>query len=180
MILKFNRLWETDEEALPHVIVNLFHDKHFLHVRFQVTEPEDCFIANVKSDGGHAWEDSCVEIFVQSLNSNDYLNFELTSRGYCYAARGRDRAHRTEVKTTDYTSLLRHVTAPIFENGFVSWELKVSIPAKLLGCSDLSQETLYGNIYKCADRARRPHYLTLFPINTEKPDFHQPRFFQKF
>jgi hypothetical protein len=40
--------------------------------------------------------------------------------------------------------------------------------------------TLRGNLYKCADKSKTPHYLSAFPIETEKPDFHRPEFFQEF
>ncbi|MBR3471266.1 MAG: hypothetical protein IKH22_01600, partial [Prevotella sp.] len=33
-------------------------------------------------------------------------------------------------------------------------------------------------VYKCGDCLSVPHYLSLFPITTERPDFHRPEFFQ--
>jgi hypothetical protein len=40
--------------------------------------------------------------------------------------------------------------------------------------------TLRGNLYKCADKSKTPHYLSAFPVETEKPDFHRPEFFHEF
>ncbi len=176
-----NRLWtDEDEKMLPSVVFHLQKDHHFLHLRFQVTEPRECFAANIGKDGGNAWEDSCVELFLNALDSeNEYINFEFTSQGFCYAARGRDRVHRKEFLPTQYARILRMVEAPIFDGKKVSWEIKVSIPAFLLGARSLFGTEIFGNIYKCGDRTSRPHYLTRFPIATEKPDFHQPRFFRK-
>lgn len=176
-----NGRWDNgDENTLPEVVVHILKDHHFLHVRFQVTEPDECYAATVDHDGGHAWEDSCVEIFVKALDSaNEYINFEFTSKGFCYAARGLNREHRKEFLQTQYSHILRSKTEPVFENGKVTWELRVSIPGFLLGSRNLSIEEIHGNIYKCGDKTRRPHYLVYFPVSTEKPDFHQPRFFKK-
>ena len=181
MLLKQNPFYESKKEKnSPVVVAHLFKDNSFLHVRFQVSEPENCYASFIRQDGDHAWEDSCVEIFVQALdNPNEYINFEFTSKAFCYAARGRDRFHRKEFLRNRYSRILRSATAPVFQNGTVSWEIHVSIPAQLLGAENLAGEEIFGNLYKCADRARTPHYLTLFPISTERPDFHQPRFFQK-
>ena len=181
MKLSPNKCWGSEDcPRIPSVICHFFKDGHFLHARFQVEEPEECFAANIGQDGGNAWEDSCVEIFLKALDSeSEYINFEFTSRGFCYAARGRDRFHRKEFLPTEYVRILRSATPPIFEDGKVRWEIKISIPAFLLGARTLDGLDLVGNIYKCADKARHPHYLTRFPITTERPDFHQPRFFRK-
>lgn len=176
-----NRLWtDEDENELPSVIFHIQKDHHFLHLRFQVAEPKECFAASIDKDGENAWEDSCVELFVRALDSEkEYINFEFTSKGCCYAARGRDRLHRREFLPTQYARILRTVEAPVFDKKNVYWEIKVSIPAVLLGAQSLVGEEIFGNIYKCADSSRHPHYLMRFPIATEKPDFHQPRFFRK-
>ena len=34
-----------------------------------------------------------------------------------------------------------------------------------------------GNVYKCGDMLPHPHFLSFFPINLPKPDFHRPDFF---
>ena len=176
-----NRFWTNeDESSLPAVVFHFLKDSHFLTLRFQVAEPRECFAANVERDGGKAWEDSCVELFVRALDSEtDYINFEFTSKGFCYAARGRDREHRKEFLQTQYARILRTVNAPIFDGNTVSWEIKVSIPAFLLGAKSLSGAEIFGNVYKCGDKTGKPHHLLRFPITTEKPDFHQPRFFRK-
>lgn len=179
MKLTPNSLWtKENENLLPSVIAYIIKDSHFLHVRFQVSEPKECFLASVEKDGGKMWEDSCVEIFVRALDAkNEYINFEFNSKGFCLAARGRNREHRQEFLPFQYAQILRTVTEPEISGNRISWELKVSIPAQLLGSHNLSLERLEGNLYKCGDRTERPHYLTLFPISTERPDFHQPLFF---
>ena len=34
-----------------------------------------------------------------------------------------------------------------------------------------------GNVYKCGDMLPHPHFLSFFPIDLPKPDFHRPDFF---
>ena len=53
-----------------------------------------------------------------------------------------------------------------------------SIPPEIFDMKSFEGVALEGNLYKCADKAKTPHYLSAFPIDTEKPDFHRPEFFQ--
>ncbi len=176
-----NPRWENaPAEELPRVIVNVRKDRQFLHVRFQVREPRECFFASMEKDGGMAWEESCVEIFIRALdNPGEYVNIEFTSKGFCFAARGRDRSHRREFLPMQYARILRFPKDPEIHGEFVLWELEVSIPASLFGAQDLSFQKIWGNIYKCGDKTGRPHHLSTFPICTDVPDFHQPRFFRE-
>ena len=38
-------------------------------------------------------------------------------------------------------------------------------------------QTLRANFYKCADKTKRPHFVSWRPIDLPKPDFHCPQFF---
>lgn len=67
---------------------------------------------------------------------------------------------------------------PQIQGDFIYWALKVKIPFSILGKSKDSVSKIEGNIYKCADLADKPHYLSLYPVDTEKPDFHRPEFFR--
>ena len=60
----------------------------------------------------------------------------------------------------------------------ICWGMTIVIPPEIFGLDSFQGVTLEGNLYKCADKAKTPHYLSAFPINTEKPDFHRPEFFQ--
>ncbi|MCK9182035.1 MAG: carbohydrate-binding family 9-like protein [Fibrobacteraceae bacterium] len=182
MLLHPNRIWESaPDEDLPEVFTRAFKNGQFLEIYFKVKEPVECYSSSMTADGGRAWEESCVEVFVKALdNSEDYLNFEFTSRGYCFAARGKNRWQRKELLASQYSRILRSANEIINDGKYVSWNLHVSIPSFILGKnSTLDGVEIFGNLYKCADKSRRPHYLSLFPICTPKPDFHQPRFFKK-
>ena len=179
MLLKPNMNWEKNcGIALPTVMANVFPDGEFLQVEFFVEEPTDCFRAEVMEDGGHSWEDSCVEIFIENpANPAEYFNFETTSRGFILAAHGPDRENRTVLDSAQLAKIQRAKQLASVIGDFISWNVSIRIPASLFGLTSFVGVQLRGNLYKCADKAKTPHYLSAFPIETEKPDFHRPEFF---
>ena len=172
--------WEKNRGiALPTVMANVNADGEFLQVEFFVEEPLDCFRAEVMEDAGHSWEDSCVELFLQSpANPSEYFNFETTSRGFILAAHGPDRENRTLLDSAQLAKIVRAKQLASVIGDFISWSVSLRIPASIFGISTFEGVQLRGNLYKCADKAKTPHYLSAFPIETEKPDFHRPEFFQ--
>jgi len=147
-------------------------------VDFGVREPQNCFCQNKEKDGTAVCEDSCVEVFLRMMdNSNEYANFEFNSKGVCYAARGKDRENRRELSAEEYAQIVRKPSGVSVENDFFRWNLSVEIPLSLLGIKNVKIFQLDGNLYKCADMAAVPHWLSAFPVNTPKPDFHRPEFF---
>jgi hypothetical protein len=151
-------------------------------VDFAVKEASNCFCQSKEQDGEAVWQDSCVEVFLRMLDtSHEYANFEFNSKGVCYAARGKDRENRTELSKSEYAQIIRKPSGVSIEGGFYRWALSVQIPFALLGVTENRKIfQLEGNLYKCADLAAEPHYLSAFPVNTPKPDFHQPDFFDIF
>jgi len=147
-------------------------------VKFTVEEPVDCYRAAVQQDNGRSWEDSCVEIFLQNpANPAEYFNFETTSRGFVLAARGTGRENRQTLPLDEIAKIRRTSTAPNIMDNSICWSMTIEIPAEIFGIKKIEAQ-LRGNLYKCADKANTPHYLSAFPIETEKPDFHRPEFFQ--
>ena len=180
MLLKPNMNWEKNcGISLPTVMANVHNDGTFLQVEFFVEEPLDCFRAEVMEDGGHSWEDSCVEIFIENpADHSEYFNFETTSRGFILAAHGPDRENRTQLDSARLSQIERTKQLASVIGDFISWSVSLRIPASLFGLHTFEGVQLRGNLYKCADKAKTPHYLSAFPIETEKPDFHRPDFFQ--
>ena len=167
--------------SLPTVMANTSLSKDFFQVDFSVEEPLDCFRAEVLEDGGHSWEDSCVEIFVQNpAKPDEYFNFETTSRGFVLAARGSGRENRTLLDSAQLAQVERTKQLASVVGDFICWGMSIRIPASIFGIDSFENIQLRGNLYKCADKAKTPHYLSAFPIDTEKPDFHRPEFFQEF
>lgn len=181
MILKPNMNWLANQKGeLPSVQVNVYHSADLIQVQFDVDDPLPCFRAEIRADGERCYEDSCVEIFIRSLdNPNEYFNFEFNSRGFCLAAKGTSREGRIPFTKEEYSKIQRVMTSPQIQGLSVIWSLKVSIPKSLLGELASDGAKIEGNIYKCGDLCERPHYLSLFPIDTDKPDFHRPEFFKE-
>jgi hypothetical protein len=182
MILKPNPAWTNGQTApLPAVLANTAISSETFLVEFTVEEPIDCFRAEVTENNGRSWEDSCVEVFLQDpAGSGEYFNFETTSRGFMLAARGMDREHRQALPTATIDKIRRtRQTASVVGN-LVCWGMSIEIPAEIFGIPSFDGIHLRGNLYKCADKAKTPHYLSAFPIETERPDFHRPEFFQEF
>lgn len=67
------------------------------------------------------------------------------------------------------------------KNEITTYTLSVKIPKEvfIFDGGRIDTTSLTGNIYKCADKSPTPHYMTLFEIKSERPDFHRPEFFKK-
>ncbi|SHL09131.1 carbohydrate-binding family 9-like protein [Fibrobacter sp. UWEL] len=182
MILNANLNWTANQGIqLPVVLADVSISADYLDVTFSVEEPESCFRSEVREDNGRSWEDSCVEIFLQNpANPEEYFNFETTSRGYLLAAHGPDRNNRQVLPQELIDKVIRTKQIASVAGNLICWGMNVKIPASLFGLKSFEGLTLRGNLYKCGDKSSTPHYLSAFPIATEKPDFHRPEFFQEF
>ena len=180
MLLKPNLSWNANQGiTLPAVQAQVAYVNGALQVEFMVEEPMDCFRAEVREDNGSSWEDSCVEIFLRNpKNSTEYFNFEITSRGFILAARGSGRQDRQKLPTEALAKITRVKQLASVAGNLICWGITVTIPPEIFSMSSFEGAALEGNLYKCADKAKTPHYLSAFPIDTEKPDFHRPEFFQ--
>ena len=170
--------WTANQKIIhPMVTAEFSQTPNNVVVKFTVEEPVDCYRAAVQEDNGRSWEDSCVEIFLQNpANPAEYFNFETTSRGFVLAARGIDRNNRQTLPLDTIAKIKRSGTTPCIQDDSVYWTMTIEIPAEIFGIKSF-QAPLRGNLYKCADKANKPHYLSAFRIETEKPDFHRPEFF---
>lgn len=167
--------------VLPAVLADVEVSPEYFSVRFTVEEPSDCFRAEVREDNGHSWEDSCVEVFLQNpSNPAEYFNFETTSRGHLLAAHGTGRNDRELLSPTEIAKVIRVKDLASVAGNLVCWGMTVKIPASVFGLKSFEGVPLRGNLYKCADKAKAPHYLSAFEVDTEKPDFHRPEFFREF
>lgn len=168
-------------KVLPSVLADVEISADYFTVHFTVEEPAECFRAEVREDNGRSWEDSCVEIFLQNpAKPTEYFNFETTSRGFLLAAHGPDRNNREVLSQNMLDKVIRTKQLASVAGNLICWGMTVQIPASIFGLSSFEGCTLRGNLYKCGDKAKIPHYLSAFPIETEKPDFHRPEFFQEF
>ena len=182
MLLQPNMKWATNQGiVLPAVLADVEKSAEYFTVHFTVEEPSDCFRAEVMEDNGHSWEDSCVEVFLENpSNPQEYFNFETTSRGYLLAAHGYSRNDRELLSPTEIAKVIRVKDLASVAGNLVCWGMTVKIPASVFGLKSFEGVPLRGNLYKCADKAKAPHYLSAFEVVTEKPDFHRPEFFREF
>jgi len=128
-------------------------------------------------------EDSCVEFFCKTPESDEYMNFEFNCIGTCKAGKRKSRSEDvthfslSDLKTIErYPSIGRRAFKEL--EGMFEWELTVKIPFSLMGIDPANlPEKLLGNFYKCADGTDSPHFVSWSPVKTEKPDFHRPEFF---
>ncbi|MDR0694441.1 MAG: hypothetical protein LBF81_03975 [Prevotellaceae bacterium] len=132
------------------------------------------------------YTDSCVEFFVSPDDRQTYYNFEFNCIGTSLM-RHNVRPHEGLRATPELLATIltrsslgnRH-----FERmeGDFAWQLTVAIPYTCFFAHprrDWRGQTLWANCYKCGDELSEPHYLSLFPIHSPKPNFHLPQFFQK-
>lgn len=65
------------------------------------------------------------------------------------------------------------------KDGLYAWEVELEIPLSLIfgDRKPVFPQTLRANFYKCADKTKRPHFLSWQPIALPRPNFHCPEFF---
>ncbi|MDN5202294.1 carbohydrate-binding family 9-like protein [Fulvivirgaceae bacterium BMA10] len=168
----------------PKVQFSIAHNGSSLFVKFFAEEHS--VRAQYEEINDPVYKDSCVEIFI-SLDDQGYYNFEFNCIGNCLAQFGPSRSDRKflnkEVieKITTLPSLGRKPL--VLRDEPVNWELVVEIPMEVFFRTDITSLSGLegrGNLYKCGDDTKEPHYLVWNPIETPSPDFHRPEFFGKF
>ena len=162
--------------------VRLSHEGRFLYLRFSIQEPElkrMCTEHNQK-----VYTDSCMEIFLQREGDDEYVNFEFSASTKAHVGRGKERAGRTHYPPFVIDQIPIKLT--LLENNNIRsrYRLDVAIDLVLFGLMKEGETAsflkLKGNIYKCGDALKVPHYLCYAPIGTLKADFHTPSYFVPF
>ena len=149
---------------------------------FHITEPS--VKAEYSEINSKVWEESCSELFL-SFGNGSYYNFEVSCIGCVLAEHGKNRFNRTLLgqKTIEKIEVYSTLGSTPFgiRNEITTYTLSVRIPKEvfLFDGGKIDAMSLTGNIYKCADKSPTPHYMTLFDIISERPDFHRPEFFKK-
>ena len=162
----------------PEVSFNMGYSDRSLAVLFKVKE--DHVLAKAMESNGPVWEDSCVEIFIDSHDSTDYFNFETNCIGTRLASRRRSRTDADHFSNEEIEKIrtfgsLPHHTVDSEGEGQAWWRVVV-VPFEMVG-HDKAPESLKANFYKCGDKCRRMHFLSWSEIDLPSPDFHCPKFF---
>lgn len=175
--------WPHQFPYSPIVKCRLWHNGDTLFIIFDV---EEKFIAaKAEKDNDKVCRDSCVELFI-SFGPDGYYNIETNCGGKILMSHRKGRKIDVEYASPEVLSQIKRFPSlgqEPFENRVAegNWQLALAIPVSSFFKHDFkSFEGLdaTGNIYKCGDDLPLPHYLSLFPINTDSPDFHRPEFFQ--
>ncbi|MBQ7694793.1 MAG: hypothetical protein IJT50_06680 [Lentisphaeria bacterium] len=171
----------------PDVRFKLQYDDRRLYVFYKVREKG--VRAVFREDQQNVFFDSCVELFIRpgGAKGQYYMNFEMNCVGALLLANVKIRPGRyalPRVLPEDMKKIRRHtslkkVSGEIKEEVVwyagleIPWEVMekyTSVPAPSGGA------VWTGNVYKCADWSRFPHWLAWKKIGT----FHQPEGFGQF
>ena len=180
------------EEQFPHRFPNYPANQHVMF-RMAVSRTQLYVYWHMVSDGLKAThnkdlepvaQDNCMEIFLQVPGNDEYWNFEVNALGALNASHRVERSNPTRLTHEQLKSVGRtgsHVNSePFTTHNDTVWWVALAIPLNLIGLDgDNLPEYIKGNLYACAGGIERPYYISCFPINTPKPDFHRPEFFGK-
>ncbi len=158
----------------PHTTAKMLYNDNGIYVQME-TDEED-LIARCTEQNGNVCNDSCMELFIRP-NENDarYINIEFNAFNTINIGYRYDRHNKVlpDVKNTYFSP-----------ESFVEknrWVLQFIIPFEFIdGIYGGHTKKMYGNIYKCGEDTKRPHFVTYAPINTPTPDFHRPEYFVEF
>jgi hypothetical protein len=174
--------WPEAFPEKPEVTVEVSNDREALFLKWHVKGEQ--LRAVTTEDQGPVWEDSCVEFFCQVPGEKHYCNFECNCIGAMVGSRRLGRAEDVQpFRKEEMERIERRCSFPrkAFEekDGLFEWEVEERIPLDLIfGEKKIAfPQKLRANFYKCADKTKKPHFLSWQPIQTEKPDFHRPEFF---
>ncbi|NCB01325.1 MAG: hypothetical protein EOM67_04055 [Spirochaetia bacterium] len=166
-----NYLWKKSPSNIG-VTLYVGHDSHNLLLSFVVKEKY--IRATYKEHLSNVFQDSCVEFFFRESEDPCYTNIEINPYGAALVAYGPQRQNR-ERRSIEYIKSLEIVTSYKDEEPYEGlWSITYHIP---LGTIE-ENKIIYANAYKCGDLTLYPHYITLFKVDVEKPDFHRSEFFQ--
>ena len=174
--------WPDSFPEKPEVSVDVTNDHEALFVHYHVKGEQ--LRAATTEDQGPVWEDSCVEFFCQVPGDKHYMNFECNCIGAMVASRRLGRAEDVQPFSPDEMGTIeRKCSYPreAFEerDGMFEWEVELRIPLKLIFCekAPVFPQPLRVNFYKCADKTKKPHFVSWQPITLSTPNFHCPEFF---
>lgn len=177
--------WE-DSGHRPRTQIRLTYDADYLAIIFRVEDQYVRAVAERFQDS--VCTDSCVEFFVSPLTESDaYFNFEVNCGGTMLLYRCESRNDTMAVSAEDGATISMAATMPrIVEPEITdptSWTLEYHIPFGLFAAYFSAPAPQPGtqwraNFYKCGDDTSHPHWGSWAPVETERPDFHQPGFFK--
>jgi hypothetical protein len=138
-------------------------------------------IKTFTKDNDPVYEDSAMEAFLNfsaESTGQSYLNFEMNANGAMLSQFGTSK----ERELITYDKERKAVCEVSLKED--SWSVLLKIPMGLIegffGREPLqSGDSFTCNFYKVCQKPGQEHYGSFAPINSEKPNFHLPEFFQR-
>ncbi len=157
----------------PYAYARVLHNENGLFVRIDSEEGD--VIAEFKNLNDDVFKDSACEFFFRpDMGDKRYLNFELNALGTPLIGLG-DGRPRVRLDLQDI--FVFKIESEITDIGF---KVKFFIPYSFMGeYFDNISDSFMGNFQICCEKKNPMHFLSHFPIKTEKPDFHRSDFFGK-
>lgn len=175
---KLTQLWGIEDNL--YVGVKLSHDNKNLIVEFDVFENE--IRRESKFNNDEVYKDSCVECFLKNINSDEYINFELSVSSFMLVAKGKEKERRVFFDEEKIDTIKRELEIISDKKDKCHWRAKIFFDLyywNLVDVDGLENQSISANFYKCGDNLKHPHYLSLFEIKSQKPNFHKPEFFKE-
>ena len=164
-------------EYTPYVHAKVVYDETGFDVEFYVKESDPL---REKTEHFQAVsEDSCVEFFANfdPENTNEYINFEVNANGVMRADIRTDRYNYKNLELADIEGLDINVKIEK-EYWQVNYTIGFDMIKKYYPNFEIEKcKFIKGNFYKCGSKTKIRHYMTLFELKCEKPDFHRPEYF---
>jgi len=183
MICKIDQVnWPEGWPEKPETTVEVKNDHEWLRLSYHVKGEQ--LRAVTTEDQGPVWEDSCVEFFCQVPGEEYYMNFETNCIGAMVGSRRKGRAKDVQPFSAEEMGQIQRICSfprEAFEekDGLFEWKVELAIPLKLIFREKMPvfPQKLKVNFYKCADKTKKPHYVSWQPIKLPTPNFHCPEFF---
>ncbi|MBE9598441.1 carbohydrate-binding family 9-like protein [Pedobacter sp. MC2016-24] len=157
------------------------HSNDTIWLKYEINE--DAIRVVTAETNGAVHKDNCVEFFVSFGAEKSYYNIEVNCMGVCLIAYGKGRSNRKYLQKEVVEQIKTHaVVKQTAENHQFryAWEITLMIPLAVFEYSNitsLSQQTGFGNFFKCGDDLPQPHFYSWNGIEANSPDFHLPEFF---
>ncbi len=174
-----NSLWGFDEYK-PLVTLQISYDDVGFNVLFTTFEKNPT--RDKKNHFEQVNEDSCVELFLNfSPRTYDrYMNFEVNANGKMNVAFRKDRYESKKLSLEDVENF--NIAVEIYDDYWTAgYKISYEFLKKYYSDFDINTcDYIIGNAYKCGEKTEFEHYMSLFEIRCEIPDFHRPEYFGKF
>ncbi|MBE5761371.1 MAG: hypothetical protein E7334_05185 [Clostridiales bacterium] len=164
------------------VYVHIGYSDRGIHVGFTVYESKAPRAKQTQNNSA-VCTDSCVEFFFRPDSKKElpYINIEMNSLGTMLLKHSFGRHETYPIDRNDESIFEKYASGWDGEK----WRVSYCIPYSVItSCfPDIkplaSGSVISCNFYKCGDHTEKPHYITRYPIMTEKPDYHRPEYFRE-